>query len=131
MKASGSAAADHQSQVTEEAEEEPRRARRSNVACRHRSVDAQGLGLPPGRNANVATMTANSCRQASIPAIPTAARPAERLRTPWTAHRTNGAASCSSRKSFQTSGQNSGVSGTSNAAETASASDRDSERTSV
>ena len=41
-------------------------------------------------NANVATMTANSCRQASIPAMPRIASRLDRLRTPWIAHKTNG-----------------------------------------
>ena len=58
---------------------------------RQRSVELSVSGSRGGKNANVATMTANSCRQASMPAIPTAAQPAERLRTPCTAQRTNGA----------------------------------------
>ena len=79
--------------------------------------------------ANVATATANSCRQASIPANPSAAHRADRSRTPRTAQRTKGATSCSSRKSFHTSGQKSGVSGTSAAADSATPAERDSERT--
>lgn len=98
----------------------------SKVARRHRNVVLRFSGSRPGRIAKVATIMAYSWRQASIPAIPSAASPAERLRTPWTAHSTNGAAICSSRKSFPTKGQNRGVRGTRNVAESATACDRDS-----
>ena len=63
--------------------------------------------------------------------IPAAASATCLLLTPWTAQRTNGKAICNSRKSFQASGQSKGVSGTRPAAESASSSDFDSDRTSV
>ena len=121
---------DLEPEVAEEAEEQPGQADR-----KQRLPPFQGPGqlLRPrgGRNAKVAAITANSWRQASIPRTPTAASPSRRPRIPSTAQSTNGKASWSSRKSFQVKGQSKGAKGTKAAAETAIASDLDSDRASV
>ena len=109
----GCVAAHNEPQVTEKSRTAARTVLQKGSSAAIATSHESDSGSRGGMKANVAAMTANSWRQASIPEIPTAARAGDRLRTPWIAHTTNGSASCSSRKSFITSGQSRGVKGTS------------------